>query len=294
MSSITGSVDDGWQTAIEDSGRLGVDKARVANTSSCRRATKRKRPRAISRWRPTPSAASPSSASNRAAATATLSRPSRMASASSSIRCQQASNPQRPKFADAIDVVFDSNDSLRPALPRGARSLRAARALLDRDRVMIDFLGTIGIEKGKPFKPDRRRSRSSTTPCARRTPGLDYKYENVFTRRTTRASAGGYRVEEVLEGLMRITPIPTPILSMAARHLFLRVFQPQAPGRGAVLPDGHRGQGRQTVRRRRAYRLNVPANPRCGFTGRRRCTTAPTHAIIRETQSRRSRPSRRG
>ena len=81
---------------------------------------------------------------------------------------------RRPKFVDALDVCSTARSPTTCVL-RDARPLRAARALARRaTRSMIDPLKTIGIEKGKPFKPDdrdeedsqRRRARSA---CLART-----------------------------------------------------------------------------------------------------------------------------
>ena len=66
----------------------------------------------------------------------------------------QASNT--PQFVDVIDAAFDST------IPYDLRFLGALDRFvqrepwLDCDRVMIDFLKTIGIEKGKPFNPDEK------------------------------------------------------------------------------------------------------------------------------------------
>ena len=72
-----------------------------------------------------------------------------------------AANPPPTVFVDAIDVVFDSNDS--------HHSLRFFQSLnrfvqtepwLTRDKVMIDQLRSIGIERGKSFDPDPKRNPS--------------------------------------------------------------------------------------------------------------------------------------
>ena len=66
----------------------------------------------------------------------------------------QAAGPPPTVFMDAIDVVFDST------IPYDIRFFQALDRVvqhepwLDRDKAMIDVLRTIGIEKGKPFRPD--------------------------------------------------------------------------------------------------------------------------------------------
>ena len=52
---------------------------------------------------------------------------------------------------------------------------------LDRDRVMIDSLRTIGIEKGKPFSPDEKTKQALNEAVSEAHAWLDHQYENVFT-----------------------------------------------------------------------------------------------------------------
>lgn len=64
-----------------------------------------------------------------------------------------AANPPETKFTDVSGQVFDST------IPYDARFFTTLDRVvqrepwLDRDRVMIDQLRTLGIEKGKPFQP---------------------------------------------------------------------------------------------------------------------------------------------
>ena len=74
----------------------------------------------------------------------------------------QAGNPPATKFVDSGDVLFDS------AIPYDVRFFEALDRFmqrepwLDRDRVMIDSLKTIGIEKGKPQHTTRRHGRKGS------------------------------------------------------------------------------------------------------------------------------------
>ncbi len=77
-------------------------------------------------------------------------------------------NPSSTVFVDVYDKPFDATIPYDASFLRISRSLRAGRAVQTRDKVMIEFLQSIGIEKGKPFKPDERRSAFSTRPRAMR------------------------------------------------------------------------------------------------------------------------------
>src|SRR5262249_1511822 len=68
----------------------------------------------------------------------------------------QASNPPATVFTDVKDVLFDStiryDDSFFVNLDRVVQS----EPWLGRDRAMIDQLRSIGIEKGRSFRPDAK------------------------------------------------------------------------------------------------------------------------------------------
>ncbi len=84
-------------------------------------------------------------------------------------------------FVDASDVVFDAtipyDASFFDALDRRVQ----AEPWLFRDKVMIDMLKTIGIEKGRPFTPDDQTRTTLTDAMTEVHAWLDAQYETVFT-----------------------------------------------------------------------------------------------------------------
>jgi hypothetical protein len=66
----------------------------------------------------------------------------------------QASNPPPTVFTDVKDVVYDSTIRFDESFFVHLDRIVQSEPWLDRDRVMIDQLKSIGIEKGKPFAPD--------------------------------------------------------------------------------------------------------------------------------------------
>src|SRR6478735_3031454 len=156
-SSITGSVDDGWQTAIEDVGLAGVDKGKGGKYLILPPGYKEK---VADGYIPLPSNTFSGFAllrSNlKSGSEADIAEAVAYGKRVKFYPLSQASNPPETKFFDAIDVVFDST------IPYDLRFLETLDRFmqrepwLDRDRVMIDFLKTIGIEKGKPFNPDEK------------------------------------------------------------------------------------------------------------------------------------------
>jgi hypothetical protein len=66
----------------------------------------------------------------------------------------QASSPPPTVFTDVKDVLFDSTIPYDVQFFEGLDRIVQSEPWLPRDRAMIDQLKSIGIEKGKPFKPD--------------------------------------------------------------------------------------------------------------------------------------------
>ena len=68
----------------------------------------------------------------------------------------QAANPPSTTFVDAAEVVFDSTIPYDLRFFESLDRMVQAEPWLERDRAMIDPLKTIGIERGKPFRPDAK------------------------------------------------------------------------------------------------------------------------------------------
>jgi hypothetical protein len=66
----------------------------------------------------------------------------------------QADNPPQTVFVDAADVLFNSTIRYDLRFFQGLDRIVQSEPWIDRDRVMIDQLKSLGIEKGKPFQPD--------------------------------------------------------------------------------------------------------------------------------------------
>lgn len=68
----------------------------------------------------------------------------------------QASSPPATTFVDASDVLFDSTIPYDLRFFESLNAMVQAEPWLERDRAMIDQLKSIGIERGKAFKPDAK------------------------------------------------------------------------------------------------------------------------------------------
>ena len=93
-----------------------------------------------------------------------------------------ASNRRPTIFTDAADVVFDPAVKYDVGFFQSLNRMIQYEPWLNRDKVMIDILKTIGIEKDKPFKPDLHTEEilDAAAHDARR--WLDSHFENSFPR----------------------------------------------------------------------------------------------------------------
>ena len=179
--SITGSVDDGWQTAIEDVGPAGVDKGKGGKYLILPPGYKEKVPDG---YIPLPSSTFSGFAllrSNlKSGSDADIAQAVAYGKRVKFYPLSQASNSPETKFVDAIDVVFDSTIPYDLRFFQSLDRIVQHEPWLDRDKAMIDVLRTIGIEKGKPFQPDADRRALLNAAAVEAHASLDARYEASF------------------------------------------------------------------------------------------------------------------
>ena len=157
----------------------------------------------------------------------------------------------RPYSPTSRTSLFDSTIRYDESFFEGLNRIVQSEPWLDRDRVMIDQLKSLGIEKGKPFAPsaatkqalDDWHPRSADVACGK-------------IRRRPAAVFRGHALD--LPGSSRTRPGGSGRLCRAERlsgrcarpRLQLCLYRHQAAGRGPVLSDLDQGQGRRELRRR--------------------------------------------
>ena len=155
--SITGSVDDCWQTALEDVGPAGVDKGKGGKYLILPPGYKDKTPDGY--------IVLPSGNYQGYALLRSILKSGSDADVAKAVAygkriklypLLQAANPPATKFVDAIDVVFDATIPYDLRFFESLDRIVQREPWLERDKAMIDQLKSIGIEKGKLFKPDAK------------------------------------------------------------------------------------------------------------------------------------------
>jgi hypothetical protein len=154
--SITGTLMDAWQCPLEDVGPAGVDKGKGGKYLILPPGYKDKLPEG---YIPMPSdtyggyallRSIPKSGSDADVAKAVA-----YGKRIKLYPLSQAAKPAATTFVDVVDVVYDSTIPYDLRFFESLARVVQAEPWLERDKAMIDQLRSIGIEKGKPFKPDQ-------------------------------------------------------------------------------------------------------------------------------------------
>lgn len=281
---IVGSVMDCWQTAIEDVGPAGVDKGKggkylilppdYAEPIS-------------DDYIPMPSGNYQNYALLRSILKSTsdedVAKAVRYARGIRLYPLSQAANPPETRFVDARDVVFDST------IPYDARFFQSLNRMvqyepwLTRDKLMIDQLKSIGIEKGKNFDPDAKTRQILDDAAAEAHAYLDSRYELVFLPPFVESARWALPAsQELLAGLQSnyIQPdsYPTDARGLLYSYAF---FSPKHLGEGQFYLMTIKDKDGDPLDGGRLYRLRVPANAPVRQYWSATVYDRKTHALIR-------------
>ncbi len=91
----------------------------------------------------------------------------------------EAANPSQSVFVDVTDQVFDAVIPYDMEFYRSLDRIVQTEPWLERDRVMIDMLRTIGIEKGKTFAPDTTMETRLKAAVTNAHAWIDSLYESI-------------------------------------------------------------------------------------------------------------------
>ena len=201
--SITGSMDDGWQTAIEDVGPAGVDKGKGGKYLILPPGNEDKAPEG---YIPMPSSTYQSygllRSNPKSGNDADVAKAVDYGKQVKVYPLSSAATPPATVFVDVIDIVYDN------IIPYDLRFFQSLDRMiqfepwLDRDRAMIDLLKSVGIEKGKPFNPDASRTAILNAAAADAHNYLDARLRGGLPAAVRcQRTLGAARVERARRGL---------------------------------------------------------------------------------------------
>ncbi len=180
--SITGNLDDAWQIALEDIGPLGADRGKGGKYLILPPGYKQRVP---AEYLPMPSDTYQNYALLRSiphsGSEADIAKALAYGKRAKLYPLSQAANPSASTFLDASNVIFDSTIPYDLRYYESLNRIVQNEPWLERDKVMIDQLKSIGIEKGKSFSPDAATEAMLKKAAAEAHAWLDARYETLFT-----------------------------------------------------------------------------------------------------------------
>jgi hypothetical protein len=180
--SITGSIDDCWQTAVEDVGPAGVDEGKGGKYVILPPDRKFKLPEGYIPLSPdTFQSYALLRSILKSGSDADIAKAVAYGKRVKLYPLSQAVNPPEPKFVDVVDDVFDSTIPYDGRFFQSLNRIVQHEPWLGRDKVMIDMLKSIGIEKGKPFAPNADMQEALDKAAAEAHVWIEFKYPQLYS-----------------------------------------------------------------------------------------------------------------
>ena len=282
--SITGSIDDAWQTALEDVGPAGVDKGAGGKYLILPPGYKETPPAGYIALRSQTYRGYAMLRSNLTSGSdADVAEAVAYGKRVKVYPLSQAASPPPTKFVDAIDVVFDSTIPYDRGFFQSLDRFVQYEPWLTRDKAMIDMLKSLGIDKGKPFDPDGRRGHARAS-CREAHASLDDHYEAAFTPSFNEGKQWVLPTSpEFAEDIMSnfANPDAYPVGERGSAYS-MAFFSAKHLGAGQFYLMTIRDKDRNPFDGSGTYRLNVPANAPVKLYWSATVYDRATHALIRD------------
>jgi hypothetical protein len=285
--SITGSVMDCWQAALEDVGLAGVDKGEGGKFLILSPGYKEKAPDGY--------IVMPSANIQGYALVRSILQTGDAAGVAKAVTyakrvklypLSQAANPPATTFIDASDVVFEANIPYDVRFFQSLDRMVQREPWLTRDKSMIDMLKSIGIEKGKPFRPDEATHRILNAAADEARAWLDLKYESMFSPYYEGRRWALPMSPELIEGLQTqfSNPDTYPVEGRGVVYT-MAFFSPKRSGAGSFYLMAIKDKQGRPFDGGSTYRLNAPANAPVKQFWSATVYDRATHGLIRNLPS---------
>ena len=284
---IVGSVDDCWQTAIEDVGPAGADKGAGGKYLILPPGHAGDVPDGyIGMPSPTYQTYALLRSNYRSAAEADIADAVAYGKRVRVYPLSAAKHPPETTFLDAIDVLFDATIPYDVRFFDSLNRIVQVEPWLTRDKAMIDSLKAIGIEKGRPFAPNDKTRRIFDLAAHEAHALLTNRLESSYYPPPF-FDGGHWHVpasDEVLEGLTTnfADPGSYPVDNRAVAYS-IAFFSPKHLGAGQFyLMAIKDGQGNK-LDGGTTYRLRVPESAPVHQYWSATAYDGKSHALIRDT-----------
>jgi hypothetical protein len=290
-STVTGSIDDAWQNALEDVGPAGADKGNGGKYLITPPGYSEKVPE---RYMVLPSSTCRGFALVRSnLRSASDDDVARAVAYGKRMKFYPLAKPgQKTAYIDAFGVMFDATIPYNARYFELLHRFMQAEPWLPRDKVMIDVLKTLGIEKGKPFNPDAK-ARTILDDAAREARAfIEMQYEALFVPPFNEGTHWAVPAsKEVVEGLStgfadaNVYPVDARGTTYAMGY-----FSAKHLGAGQFYLMAFKDKADRPLDGKKTYRLTVPPKAPVTLYWSATAYNRNTHALIRDT-SRSSRAS---
>jgi hypothetical protein len=291
--SITGSVMDCWQAALEDVGRAGVDNGKGGK---CLILPPNYKEKVLDGYIAMPSGNIQGYALLRSilqtGGDAGVAKAVAYGKRIKLYPLSQSANPPATKFVDASDVVFEANIPYDSRFFDSLNRIVQSEPWLTRDKAMIDPLRTIGIEKGKAFNPDAKTRAIFDDAAKEAHAWLETRYEANFSPPYFEGTGWGVPGSpELMKGLSTqfADPNSYPIDTRGLIYS-LAFFSPKHLGAGQFYLITFKDKTGKPFDGSGTYRLHVPPNAPVKQYWSATVYDRATHGLIRNL-SRSSRSS---
>jgi hypothetical protein len=261
--SITGTIMDCWQSALEDVGPAGADKGKGGRYLILPPGYEGKPPEGY--------IALPSDTYQGYALLRSILRSGSEGDLAKAVAygkriklypLAQAASPQPITFVDAIDVVFDATIPYDLRFYRSLDRMVQSEPWLARDKLMIDQLKSVGIEKGKDFTPDATTQEILKRAAREAHAWLDLKYRAYFSSPYFDGTHWALPASrELLDGMSTFFANPNSYPSDARGVTYsMAFFSPKHSSVGSFYLMTISDKNGQSFDGGSTYRLTVPAN----------------------------------
>ncbi len=261
--SITGTIMDSWQIALEDVGPAGVDKGKGGKYLVL--------PPGYDKPIPHGYIAMPSQTYQGYALLRSILKSRDDADIAKAVEygkhiklypLSAAAKPSKTIFVDALNVVVSGVIPYDVRFFQSLNHMVQSEPWIERDRAMIDPLKSLGIEKGKPFQPDDKTADILKSAAQEAQALLALNYETTYepNNQGTRwfLPADKTMLEDEVQGFTNIENYPIDPRAIAYYCAYSSI---KHMGAGQYYLFAARDKDGNPLNGADTYRLHVPPNP---------------------------------
>lgn len=194
----------------------------------------------------------------------------------------QAASPPETVFTDARDVLFDSTIRYDVSFFQSLDRIVQSEPWLARDRAIIDQLRSLGIEKGKPFRPEATTTEALAVGIEEAREWLELKYDAglkpFYDKGRWNFPADPELVKAAQASYDEPDAYPVDIRGVTYSYAYVGI---KRLGAGQFYLIAIKDKDGQAFEGSKTYRLTVPANVPVEQYWSLTAYDRQTHALIR-------------